>query len=522
MRPPHPVTLSLLIFMLAGCNQPVAQGPSVPVIADAGQGPEQTPAMNETPAETAVEEETVADEVPTLDGILPEELSIVTAPWTGDLDGMVERRIIRTLVASGGPQFFYYQGKPRGIMAEMLGLFQNQLNVGLDRRLDQVEIMPMPTSRDRMIPALLNGEADLVATDLTVTDERSALVDFSVPIGRGVSEVVVFAPGRGQDVTDLDGLSGETLYVRRSSSYHEHLTTLAADMEARGIEPLRITEANEHLRTQDILQMVNAGLVGATVIDSWKADYWSALLEDMQVRHDLVIKDGGVIAWAFRKNSPQLAEAVNDFVRGHRAGTLIGNVLINRYMENLGWVQNSTSERGYERIRPLLELFLAAGAETGIDPLMLAAQAYQESGLDHERVSPAGAVGLMQVKPSTAADRNVGIPDISTPAENVRAGARYMRFLMDHYFSGPGIDPMQSWIFALAAYNAGPARIQRLRNQAAAEGHDPDVWVENVELIAARKIGRETVRYVRNVFKYYVAYRMSSEEFAEWRSLDVE
>jgi membrane-bound lytic murein transglycosylase MltF len=128
-------------------------------------------------------------------------------------------------------------------------------------------------------------------------------------------------------------------------------------------------------------------------------------------------------------------------------------------------------------------------------------------------------VGIMQIKPSTAADRNVGIDDISSPADNIRAGARYMRFLMDRYFSDAEMEETQRWLFALAAYNAGPARIQRLRKQAAAEGHDPNVWLDNVELIAARKIGRETVRYVRNIFKYYVAYRLALEDHELRKSL---
>jgi membrane-bound lytic murein transglycosylase MltF len=152
---------------------------------------------------------------------------------------------------------------------------------------------------------------------------------------------------------------------------------------------------------------------------------------------------------------------------------------------------------------------------------MLAAQAFQESELDHSKVSPVGARGIMQIKPSTAADRNVGIPDITAPADNIRAGARYMRFLMDRYFSDGGVEPLQSWFFALAAYNAGPAKVQNMRNLAEREGHDRNVWVDNVELIAERKIGRETVRYVRNIFKYYVAYRLATEAGEQRRSMSI-
>jgi membrane-bound lytic murein transglycosylase MltF len=277
------------------------------------------------------------------------------------------------------------------------------------------------------------------------------------------------------------------------------------------MEPINIIHANELLRTEDILEMVNGGLVGATVVDSYKATYWSAVFPDMIVRDDLVVHAGGEIAWAFRKNNPGLAAAVNDFVRGHRQGTLVGNVLIDRYLGNLHWVRHSTSDSGLDILQPLMDDFIFSAAENALDPLMLAAQAYQESELDHSKRSPAGAVGIMQIKPSTAADSNVGIADVSAPADNIRAGARYLRFLMNRYFSVDEMDELQRWFFALAAYNAGPARIQRLRRQAEAEGYDPNQWLDNVEVIAARKIGRETVRYVRNVFKYYVAYQLAWE-----------
>jgi membrane-bound lytic murein transglycosylase MltF len=446
-----------------------------------------------------------------LDELLPETFELLLMPWRGDLDGMVERRFIRVLVVSGSPQFFYYKGKPRGLVSELLAMFQQELNATLGRRLDQVEVLPMPVSRDHLIPALLSGQADLVAADLTITDARLALVDFSVPFKSGVDEVLVFAPGTGDGVAVLDDLSGESVYVRKSSSYYEHVSILNAELVNRGKMPIKIIEANELLRTEDILEMVNGGLVGATVVDSYKASYWSEVFPDMVVRDDLVVHGGGEIAWAFRKDSPQLAGAVNDFIKGHRQGTLVGNVLIDRYMGNLHWVRNSTSESGLDILQPLMKDFSASAAESGLDPLMLAAQAYQESELDHSKKSPAGAVGIMQIKPSTALDPNVGIKDVSTPSNNIRAGARYLRFLIDRYYSGDDMEELQRWFFALAAYNAGPARVQRMRRQAEAEGYDPNRWLDNVEVIAARKIGRETVRYVRNVFKYYVAYQLAWE-----------
>ena len=473
----------------------------------------------DTRIQDSVDSQDAAESLPSLDEILPEQFGILTEPWLGDLDGMQERHVVRVLVVSGGPQFFYFQGKPRGLMLELLVSYQKHLNNKLGRGLNAVEIIPMPVSRDRLLPALLAGQADLIAADLTNTEIRSAMVDFSWPFIDDVDEVLVFGPASPAGIESIDDLAGKSVYVRASSSYFEHVTALNAEFAERGLEPIRVELANELLRTQDILEMVNAGLVSATIVDGYKANYWAKIFPEVKVRNDLVVNSGGDIAWVFRKDSPLLAESINEFVRLNRQGTLLGNILIERYLENITWVRNATSEASLARLRPTLELFRAGGEAANLDPLMLVAQAYQESELDHSKKSPAGAVGIMQVKPSTAADKNVGIDDISSPAENIRAGALYMRFLMDRYFAGEDMDGVQQWLFALAAYNAGPAKIQRLRRQAEAEGHDPNLWMENVELIVARKVGRETVNYVRNVFKYYVAYRMTWEAMESRKSI---
>ena len=458
------------------------------------------------------DEQDSADTLSSLEDLLPEEFSAVTEPWHGDLDGMAERHAIRVLVVGGGPQFFYLNGKPRGIMVELLIQFQKLLNEELGRGLHAVEIIPMPVSRDRLIPALIAGQADLIAADLTITQHRSELVDFSIPLARDVDEVLVFSPESSVGIGSIDDFAGRSVYVRESSSFFEHLTALNKDFAARGLDPIHIESANELLRTQDILEMVNAGLVDATVLNEYQAKYWRQIFPDVEVRDDLVTNSGGEIAWVFRKGSPELAESVNKFVRQHREGTLIGNVLIKRYLENAQWVHDAASDDSLERLRPILDLFRIGGETASLDPLMLVAQAYQESKFDHNTTSPAGAVGMMQIKPSTAADKNVGIDDVSSLSNNIRAGAIYMRFLMDRYFADDDMQGVHQWLFALAAYNAGPAKIQRIRRQAAAEGHNPNRWLENVELVAARQIGRETVNYVRNIFKFYIAYRMAWEK----------
>lgn len=138
----------------------------------------------------------------------------------------------------------------------------------------------------------------------------------------------------------------------------------------------------------------------------------------------------------------------------------------------------------------------------------MAAQGYQESGLDQSVRSPVGAIGVMQVMPATARDKAVNIPDIDKLESNIHAGIKYNRWVMNNFYGDPAITRLNKGLFAFASYNAGPGRVAGLRKQAAAEGLDPNKWFGNVELVAAKRIGRETVTYVSNIYKYYLAYQM--------------
>jgi membrane-bound lytic murein transglycosylase MltF len=323
--------------------------------------------------------------------------------------------------------------------------------------------------------------------------------------------VVVTGPS-APPLASLDDLAGKEIHVRRSSSYYESLAALNASFEAAGKPPLTLNPADEHMEDEDLLEMVNAGLIPIVIVDEHKAELWAEVFDAIRVRSDLAVREGGQLAWAFRKNSPQLAEVVNRFVSRNQQGSYLFNVLWKRYWGDAEWIRNATSETEMERFRAVIDLFQRYAGEYGFPYLLMMAQGYQESGLDQSVRSRAGAVGIMQLLPSTAADPNVGITDISAAEDNVHAGVRYMEFLRRRYFSDEALDELDSMIFTIAAYNAGPARIQRLRGVAADRGLDPDVWFRNVELIVAEKVGRETISYVDNIYKYYAAYSMIAAE----------
>ncbi|HSG00872.1 MAG TPA: transporter substrate-binding domain-containing protein [Vicinamibacterales bacterium] len=438
---------------------------------------------------------------------LPTDIAPFLQPWTGDFEAMKARRVIRVLTVRN-PVLYYVDGAQEvGITYEAAKAFEEVVNKGVRDMAKRVHVLFLPVRRDELIPRLLAGEGDIVAAQLTITPDRLEQVDFSEPFGSDVSEIIVTGPS-AKSVRSVDDLAGLELYVRESSSYAEHLRGINAQLAAKGLPPVIVTPADEALETGDILEMVSAGLVPATVSDDFIAKLWAEVLPDLVLHPDIAVNTGGRIGWAFRKDSPELSAAVNAFVKTSRQGTLAGNVLINKYLKNSKWVRNARSGDDLDRFRETISLFRKYADQYDFDYLLMAAQGYQESGLDQSKRSPVGAIGIMQVMPATARDKAVGIPDIENLESNIHAGIKYNRWLADSFFNEPGVDANNRALFAFASYNAGPNRISRLRREAAEQGLDPNRWFNNVETVVARRVGREPVQYVSNIYKYYLAYRM--------------
>ena len=469
-----------------------------------------------TPEEAVAEEPEAepAAETPAIEDVLPVSYRDMWATWTGDFDGMVERRVLRVVTPFGGYMYYFEDGRPKGAAWELANRLEDHLNKELGRRNVRVFVVVIPLSRDRLIPALLEGHADVIAADLTITGMRSEQVDFTRPLLKDINEVVVTG-GDIDDIATLDDIAGREIHVRRSSSYYEHLQDLSESMQDKGLKPPTIVELDELLESEDVLDMLNAGMIDMTVLDDYKAGFWSQVFNDIAVRDDLVVNEGGSIAWVTRKDSPALMNQLNSVLAKYGRGTLIGNDTYNRYLKDAHDLRCTRTIADSDRLQALAETFEKYGEQYDFDWLKLVAQAFQESGLRQNRRSRAGAVGIMQIKPSTAADKNVGISDVSTVEANIHAGAKYMRFLSDRYFSDVGVSDLDRWLLSLAAYNAGPNRLIRIRQEARDKGYDPNTWFDNVEIIAARRIGRETPQYVSNIFKYYSGYQMALAKIDE-------
>ncbi|MDM9628183.1 transporter substrate-binding domain-containing protein [Rhizobium sp. S152] len=438
-----------------------------------------------------------------------------------DLGAMKERRIVRVLVPFSKTIYFIDKGRQFGTAVEFGRELEKALNKDRKKQIDHINIVFVPMPRDRLLAALNEGLGDIVMANLTVTDERSKEVDFTDPLYSAAEEILVASPG-SPPVASLDDLSGQHVAVRLSSSYHEHLLARNRELAAAGKPEIVIEPMDESLEDEDLMEMVNADLLPFIIVDAYKADIWSHVFPDIKVRHDIVLSSEGKIAWAIRKNSPQLKAELNGFVANHKVGSTFGNILRNSFYKQDKIVKRAYSPSDVERFQKLVEIFRKYGGTYSFDYLMLMAQGYQESQLDQSRHSPRGAVGIMQMLPSTARDKVIDISGIDKdPDRNVEAGAKYLRHLIATYIDDQSLTPKDRQLFAFAAYNAGPGNLRKFREKAKSMGLDPDIWFGNVENGAAAIVGRETVQYVSNIYKYYVAYSLLVDRMEKRKQVEL-
>ncbi len=451
---------------------------------------------------------TAAPRVLSSDDISPELKAELLNPWHGDFQGMVERRAIRILAPYSKTTFFVDGAKQRGRVVERAAQLENMLNRFRKKAVDEIQVLIVPARRTRLIISLLAGLGDIAAGDLTVTEKRKKLVDFSGPVVRDVREIVV-THSSVDTLTSVDDLSGKKIPVQEGSSPGESIEELNQRLTASGKAPVQIEVIDNVVDSGGILEMVNAGIFPAMVVDEHIAEFWAQILPNIVLQRDVVLREKADIAWAYRKNSPELAAVLNEFVKKYGAGTGFEATLTKNYLKNRKFISDPTASAEYKRYQRLVPLIKKYSDKYQLDPLLLAAQGYQESRLRQEARSPVGAIGVMQIMPETGKELRVG--DITQLEPNIHGGAKYMRRIIEQKFSAEEISSLERILFALASYNAGPNRVARLRGETAAHGYNPDLWFNNVERVVAKKVGREPVRYVRNIYRYYLSYKIAKQ-----------
>lgn len=435
----------------------------------------------------------------------------IVSHWTGDLDAMVKERLIRVLVIPSKIMYHVDKGKRSGIFYELVREFEKSINKHYPPKAKHLKthVAFVPVSRDELIPALAEGRGDIVVADIAITEKDQDLIDFSDSFYDKINEIIITGPS-SQKINALEDLSGKEVFVRASSNYSEYLKKLNLRFSETGLDPIDLKFVPEQLEDEDLMEMVNAGLIGITVVDDYKAKLWSQVLPKIVLHTEIPVKKDLSFGWAIRKKSPLLMKEINDFSKTHKEGTLFGNILLNRYVDNVKFVKHATSEKELKKFEKVVEFFQTYAGKYDLNYLLMIAQGYQESRLDQNAKSHVGAIGIMQLMPATGKEMKVG--NIKKAEQNIHAGIKYHRWLIDHYFKDEPMDDLNKELFAFAAYNAGPNRIRSLRKAAAKRGFDPNVWFNNVEVLAAEKIGSETVTYVANIFKYYVAYNLIEEK----------
>lgn len=321
---------------------------------------------------------------------------------TGDLDGMVKRHEIRALVVYSRSGFFYDAGRPEGIYYEALDTFQRFVNRRYRTGPLKINVTYIPVRTEELEQALLQGVGDVIAFGVIVTPEREKEVLFTTPIDSQVKQVIVTGP-KAPPITSLEDLSGKEVYVNPLTVYYENLQRLSESLQKAGKPPILVKAADPELTDEDLLEMVGAGLLPATVTINMRAEFWTKVFPHLilhpniekraylAVLDELVLKEEGQLAWATRKNSPQLRQLLD------------GNILLKRFLQSTHWVKDATSAEALEKFKSYVRFFQKYGDEYDFDYLMLVAQGYEESGLDQSVRNPSGAIGIMQVIPQYAA-----------------------------------------------------------------------------------------------------------------------
>ncbi len=450
-----------------------------------------------------------AQKIPEVNAL--QELEKRRGVYKGDIDD--KKRLIRALVFFNRSSYFIDQGRPRGISYEALVEFERFVNRKLhpnDRTgKDKINIVLIPTSHEKLQSDLLDGHGDIAAVGVAVTDERKKIVDF-VPVASDRQDVIV-AGAAAPSLSGLDDLSGKEVYLFKEGVSWTDLAAHSKKLTASGKPAIQLKAADANIDWEDLVEMANAGMVEYAVVPLYIAQLWKNVFAGLQVYDSFPITEKREIGWAVRKDSPQLRALLEEFAKTHRVGTAFGNTLVNRYLKNPRFVKNNRSPESVKRFNEMAGLFQKYADQYQFPWLLIAAEAYQESGLDHSVRSRAGAIGVMQVMPSTAAGAPVKIPDVQNLENNIHAGVKLLKYIRDDYFKDEAMDPINKSLMTIAAYNAGPARIKQCRQMAAGMGLNPNIWFKNVEYAVAKRVGAETVNYVSNIFKYYLGYKLQVE-----------
>ena len=422
----------------------------------------------------------------------------------GGLKRVLKERYIRILTTKNSFDYYVYQGKPKGIQYEMVREFVKHLNRKYAKGKKQLKIQfeLIPVDYDQLIPMLLEGKGDIIAAGLTVTPKRQNIVSFSKPY-RKVDEVIVTR----KELADIP-VTKKTFHVRKSSSYNESIRKYNRGVKSKW--RVNTKYVSEELNTENIIELVSLGKYDYTVADSYLAELSAKVFPDLHLHKNRPFGKSQKIAWATRKGDDQLINEINKVLPKIRKGSLLGNVFSKKYFGDINTIKSNKFNLGTSHLSDYDELFKKYAKMYGFDWRIIAALCFQESRFNPDIVNKWGAIGLFQVKQMTANEPYINIKKITgrkNIENNIHAGVKYLSWIKKRYFdSNEKMEEKARLRMAMAAYNAGPARVRKAIKLAKKMGLNPNRWFRHVELAMLAMRRTEPVTYVSEINKRYVAY----------------
>lgn len=446
------------------------------------------------------------------------EPDLVPYKVSKDLESIKEDGVLHAITIYSSTSYFLYKGMPMGFEYELLSRLAAHLDLELK--------ITIAEDIDELFDMLNNGEGDLIAYGLTITEPRKQLVSFTEnhyvthqALVQRMPDNWRSLPGYKIDkevISNTLELEDDTVWVRENTSYSQRLQNLQDEIGA----DIPIKRIDGNVPTDEIIRMVVDGEIDRTV-----ADYNIAAINKTYypILHiDTRISFSQRIAWAVRQNSPELLRAINQWIAEEKKSDDY-YVIYNKYFKNTksfrGRIQSDLYSKNGNKISPYDEIIKANAPKIGWDWRFLSSQVYQESRFDPQATSWVGASGLIQLMPATA--KEVGVGNSFNPEQNVSGGVKYLG-KMRNYFEAVE-DSIQQVKFTLAAFNCGAGHVFDAMRLAEKHGKDPNVWDENVEeymlKLADKKYyhdevvrngfvrGAEPYHYVRDIFLRYEHYK---------------
>ena len=442
--------------------------------------------------------------------IAEQQLIIHSQPSFEDLPMLLKKRTIKVLVVNHPAYYFIYQSRPRGLAYDMMREYEKHLNNKhfKDTKL-KLNILFIPVPSSQIINLLEQGYGDIAIGPLMTPLRQQNQVTHTEPIYKD-HQLLLVSHQSTTEYKDVKQLSGKEVWIRRNSIYHQQLQHINQQLFHLNKPPIYINIVTDELEDLDMLDMVDNNKIFMTMISTHSLRLWKRLYKNITVHTELAVGSRIPSTWAVRNQTPKLTTSLNQFINKHKKGTKIGNILHRRYLVRHPWLKKIIHQQFEQRYLETEQIIKKYAKQYQFDWQLILAQAYQESRLNQKAISHRGAVGVMQVLPSTANEPYINIKNINKMDSNIHAGVKYLHFMQQRYFNHDKITQFDALLLSFAAYNAGPTKLIRLRKRALKEGLNPNIWFNHVEKIAAEVIGRETVDYVNNIYKFYITHLLAS------------